>query len=108
MGVESILTIGILIGALIGMVTSCVFQHLLKLLRRASTWNDSLKIMGELFSLTSFWFGGPWLAGKMLVNINWDKEVIPYSLSLLVVFVIFNSWPMFNYIRGMASDIATG
>jgi hypothetical protein len=74
--------LGITLGLLIGLLTSVLFVFLLKALVVNQGWATELKIIGEVLAIPTFWFGGPWLATKVLANLNWSDHIDAYAASL--------------------------
>lgn len=94
------MVVGIVLGVLIGIVTTVIgailiatTAHLVTLLAAGAQVNLLVKsiawALGQLVAIPSFWFGGPWLGGRILAGADW-RVILPYYMgSLSIVFVPF-------------------
>lgn len=79
---------GIPLGILIGLITGIVALFLFR-----TAWNTPSKrigkiitLTGELLSIPTFWFGGPWLTTKMFESIKLEALLSSYLISLACTF----------------------
>ena len=88
--------IGILNGVLSGMLSLVVINALLG----ATILNASalLPLVGYLSGIPTFWFGGPWLATKILELVPLEEFIFPYVLSLTVSFILIVGYPFTRWI----------
>ena len=96
--------IGICLGALIGVITGAIFIYMLKSLSKAAVWLDGVKIVAEMLSIPTFWFGGPWVATKVLLSVQW-QHVLPWYIALLaILFLVIATIPMLRFVVRMATE----
>jgi len=98
-------TIGACLGTLIGVITSAIFVYMLKSLCQAAAWFDGFKIVGEMLAIPTFWFGGPWVATKLLNSLQWQVVLPWYTGLLAVAFLVIASKPIFRFVILMADQM---
>lgn len=88
--------IGILNGILTGMLSLAVFNVLLG----ATILNAPaiLSLLGYLTGIPTFWYGGPWLATKILELVPLEEFIFPYVVSLTVSFILIVGYPFLRWI----------
>lgn len=106
------MVVGIVLGVLIGIVTTVMgvvligaVGHLIILLTGGAQVNLVLKsiawVLSQLIAIPSFWFGGPWLGGKILAGADW-RGILPYYMgSLFIVFVPFMIYLLVPLVKGI-------
>jgi hypothetical protein len=104
------LIVGLVLGVLIGVITGTVFLLLLKTAVGISEKGSSsiLTLTSELLAIPTFWFGGPWLTGKLLVDARPAKMLNPYVISLTIIFLVMASYPAGRWIIHMGKTIGRG
>lgn len=98
-------TIGGCLGALIGVITGSIFIFMLKSLSQAVVWGDGVKIVAEMLSIPTFWFGGPWVATKSLAALSWPLVLPWYIGLLLVLFLLIAMFPLARFVSLMSSKM---
>src|SRR5437868_5728581 len=75
--------IGVPIGVLIGTITGLVVMLMIRTAwQRILGIGDLLKITGEFLVVPTFWFGGPWLSGKLLASSDPSGFLSEYLVTL--------------------------
>lgn len=96
--------IGVGLGVLIGVITGVIFIYMIKSLSNAVTWLDGVKIVGEMLTVPTFWFGGPWAATKLLTHVPWDV-VLPWYIVFLTTLFFGIAWrPLIKFIVRTAKE----
>ena len=99
--------LGIGLGILIGVISGTVA---LVLLRTANSLNRvNLKpivaITAEILAIPTFWFGGPWLTGTILVGTSTADFVNPYVMTLACTFSILMGYPVFRWVVKVGAEL---
>lgn len=89
---------------MVGIITGVVFAHLLKVL--AISQSGEFKIVAEILAIPAFWFGGPWIATKMLSEIDWNTQLPAYCMTLTLVFIVVSGFPLLSFIRLSSKEIS--
>ena len=96
------IVIGVLNGIVTGLVTLLLWQTSLNIASGSAIKVTSvLTITAEILALPSFWFGGPWLATKILDQILLVDMVSYYLVTLCLVYVVFVSVPLAKWVRSL-------
>lgn len=95
---------GIILGALNGIITGAVFIALVKGLAGTDS-GQSGKVVGEVLAIPTFWFGGPWVATQTLRSVDWPRQIEPYAAALLVVFALISVFPVIGFVRKVTRDL---
>lgn len=98
-------TIGACLGALIGVITGSIFIYTLRSLSQAAVWSDGVKIVTEMLSIPTFWFGGPWVATQPLKSLSWPVALPWYLVLLLVLFLVVALVPLARFVGRVAGQI---
>lgn len=88
---QEAVSIGIALGALIGLVSAVPYAMFVRtgsrLFKKAKlSIGDVGAIAAELFTIPAFWFGGHWASSVIIRTVNWQEMMEPYVLSLAVTF----------------------
>ena len=105
--------IGYILGFLIGVITGTVFLLLLKTAVNPSERGGPLILIltAEILALPTFWFGGPWLTGKLLVVLvgaSSEELINSYAISLAITFMVMVSYPASRWIIHLGKTIGAG
>ena len=95
--------LGILIGSVSGAVAILFLRTMVR--NKPKSSKTVVALGTELLSLPSFWFGGSWITSKILENLDMDKILPVYILSLCVTFLIIFVYPAFWLVVRVAQDI---
>lgn len=95
---------GIVLGALNGIITGAVFIALVMGLAKTDS-GQSGKIVAEVLAIPTFWFGGPWVATQTLTTVDWARQIEPYAASLLVVFGLISLFPVYGFVQKVTRDL---
>ena len=81
------------------------------LLNTASTgkigdYRAIMAIVAELFAIPTFWFGGPWISTSFLNLIPLDEMILPYVVTLAIVFVVIVGYPASRLIIRIGNEFA--
>jgi hypothetical protein len=93
--------VAVVVGALIGVVTGAGLTLLLVSVGTAEKKERPRRIMiifGELLAIPAFWFGGPWLAGRLLVNTRLEDSLAYYALALAIAFALIIWLPLYKMV----------
>jgi hypothetical protein len=100
--------IGVPIGVLIGVVTGLVVVLMIRTAWRTAA-NDIKGIAalgGEFLAIPTFWFGGPWVSGK-LVQSNLPPDFLSYYLvALMLSFVAIAVFPLVKIVINVGREVA--
>ena len=97
--------IGISLGALIGLVTGIVAVFLMRAALRIPRGDIGrlVTLAGELLAIPTFWFGGPWLATRLLRHLDFALVLPWYLVTLALAFALIVALPLFRVVTGVAS-----
>jgi hypothetical protein len=99
--------IGVPIGVLIGAITGLVVVLMIRTAWR-TTLNDIgglLKITGEFLVVPTFWFGGPWVSGKLLESSNPSGFLSEYLVALVITFTVIAVFPLIKVVINVGREI---
>jgi len=101
---------GLILGILIGTITGTVFLLILKTAIGVSEKGGSsiLTLTAELLAIPTFWFGGPWVTGKLLERAISRELLDPYVTTLAITFLVMSSYPAGRWIIHMGKTIGKG
>jgi hypothetical protein len=97
--------LGVLIGLVSGFDLLFLLVHVTRRTKSKQTAGTGLglKDLGttvtQLLSIPTFWFGGPWLTGSVLHNINLLYAVPYYITTLAIVFGAIACSPLFRLLK---------
>lgn len=99
--------IGIGLGILIGVVSGTVALVLLRTANSLSAINlrPILAVTAEILAIPTFWFGGPWLTGSLIVERPISDFVNPYVITLAVTFSILMGYPVYRWILKVGREL---
>jgi hypothetical protein len=96
------------VGLLIGIVTGAIFVLLLLQIATAAKRSRSQRIgaaISECLSLPGFWFGGPWLTGRLLAHGGLDAAVNYYTVTLAAGFLMIAGVPLYRLVTRTAQAL---
>lgn len=98
---------GIPLGILIGLVSGYVLTLLLRtaVSIKEPQVKDTLSVIGELFSIPTFWFGGPWVTGVFLKSVDRASILPQYMVSLAFTFLAIVIWPLIKLVISLGEQI---
>ena len=99
--------LGIGLGILIGVISGTVA---LVLLRTANSLNrvnlkPIIAITAEILAIPTFWFGGPWLTGTVLVGTSTADFINPYVMTLACTFSVLMAYPVFRWVVKVGTEL---
>lgn len=99
--------IGIPLGILIGIITGVVAIFFVRSMISSSprSIKTVIALATELLSLPTFWTGGPWVTGKLFVNIKWEEVLTIYMFFLAISFISVFVWPLCKLIIRVCREI---
>jgi hypothetical protein len=94
------IVVGTAMGVLLGILTGVVFVLcLVRATEKSKTWLQRSKwLITKILALPTFWFGGPWLTGELLAQIDYAGVLPWYALSLAVVFAAVVIRPVVRFV----------
>ena len=100
--------IGAPIGILIGLITGLVVVLMIRTAWRTAG-NDvkGIAAMGaEFLAIPTFWFGGPWVSGKLPQSTQPPDFLSYYLVALLLTFVPIALFPLVTIVVNVAREVA--
>jgi hypothetical protein len=100
---DKVLAIGV--GVLIGIITGMIFLLLmwqLAAVKKTAVTNKINAAVTRFLALPGFWFGGPWLTGRLIVNSGLDAAVSYYTLTLTLTFLVIIGLPLVRLVQRIA------
>src|SRR5207302_916634 len=99
--------IGVPIGVLIGAITGLVVVLMIR-----TAWHTTLNDIGGLLKITAeflvvptFWFGGPWLSGKLLASSAPSGFLSEYLVTLVITFTVIAAFPLVKIVINVGREI---
>jgi hypothetical protein len=77
---------------------------MIKSLSKAVAFLDGVKVVTEMLALPTFWFGGPWVATRVLASVRWERALPWYIAFLAFPFFLIACVPFFRFVLRMARD----
>lgn len=96
------------VGLLIGVVTGAVFVLLLLEIATSTKRGRAQhigRVVGEILALPGFWFGGPWVTGRLLVHGGLGTSVGYYTLTLACGFLVIAFLPLYRLVVRVARAV---
>lgn len=108
-----VVSIGIALGALIGLVSVVPFAMLIRtgsrLFKTARmSIGDVGTIVAELSAMPTFWFGGSWASSVIVGTLNWQEVMEPYIVSLTITFGVPSVFLTVLFVAKTAQEIVEG
>ena len=98
---------GIAIGLLIGIITGMVALVLLRTARTAAIkdTNNRITLVTQILAISTFWFGGPWVATSLLKLLDLSEIITPYIVTVAFVFMIIIAYPLCRWILQLGKEL---
>ena len=96
------------VGVLIGLITGVIFVLLLLQVASSAKTARAKRISAtvtQCFGLPAFWFGGPWLTGKLIANSGLGAAVNVYAVSLAITFLVVIGLPLIRLVLRVAERL---
>lgn len=96
------------VGVLIGVVSGLWSVMLLLWFTTSAKRGRSKRLriaLGECLSLPTFWFGGPWLSGRLMSIDQLNTSMGYYVLTLSAVFLVITGLPIFRLVVRTADAV---
>jgi hypothetical protein len=95
------------IGVLIGAITGLVVVLMIRTAWRTAS-NDIkglLTLIGEFLVIPTFWFGGPWVSGKLLASSDPSGFLSAYLVALVITFTVIAVFPLVKIVINVGREI---
>jgi hypothetical protein len=93
------MVLGGALGVLIGVVTGFNFILLLRTAVRAKLgFGLFLSVAAHAAAMPTFWFGGNWLAGKVLQDARVTDWATSYAVVLAITFLLVVAYPLARFV----------
>src|SRR6266853_3829629 len=98
--------IGVPIGVLIGTITGLVVVLMIRTAWRTSLSDIKglLTITGECLAVPTFWFGGPWLSGKLVASSDPSGFLSDYLVALVITFTVIAVFPLVKIVINVGRE----
>ncbi len=99
--------VGAALGVIIGLVSGTVALVLLKTLNTSlpKDVKSVVELTTQMLAIPTFMLGGSWASGRLFKNLQLEKSIPYYIVSLAVTFSVTIGYPLFRWILHLGAEL---